>query len=54
MKTRRFATTADSGNVSDSKAHAAGFVSSTIVSSDGLCSEEMKYAISTASTTYED
>lgn len=38
MKTSRSATALARGSVSDSTAHAAGLVSRTIVSSEGLCS----------------
>jgi hypothetical protein len=38
MKTRRFATALESGIVSVRSAQAPGFVSSMMVSSDGLCS----------------
>ena len=45
MKTSRLATTLDSGRVSASNDHAAGFVSRMIASRDGLCSCDSQYDV---------
>lgn len=43
MKTSRFATALDRDNVDCIKAQAAGFVSSMMVSSEGLCSARVSH-----------